>query len=178
MRSRKPLKAKTSLRATAGLRSRSKPKKQPKITLTQLRKKADKLYAKAIRLRDSELVDGAWQGQCITCDRICLVVDANGKWQKSNGWGHLIGRGCFYLRYDPENVNLQCSHCNAWRDKDSMLDAYKLAVDEKYGAGTYRRLKEDSIIYKDFRPSVEFFKEVIANATEEMRFYMEDYPVQ
>lgn len=104
-------------------------------------KEADTLFSWAIRLRDSYLLDGAWQGQCITCGKTILVRDANGRWKHTSNIGHFISRGDFNLRYDEENCNLQCAHCNAWRDKESMLEAYRNALDDKYGIGTAQKLK-------------------------------------
>lgn len=67
---------------------------------------------------------------------------SKGKWQKTSNNGHYIGRANYELRYDDMNCNLQCPHCNAWRDKISMLDAYTKALEDKYGTGTAKSLKK------------------------------------
>lgn len=172
LRSTSRLQAKTGLKARTRLKANKKPRKQPTPSLTTLRKKADKIVSRAVRIRDADYIDGAWQGQCITCERICTVIDANGRWQKSNGWGHFIGRGHYYLRYWPENINLQCSHCNAWRDKDSMLQAYREALEYKYGYGTVLRLKQMEEQYRDFRLTKVYLEEIIHDSTEELDFYL------
>lgn len=160
----------TPLKTKKTLKARVKPTRRKKTKFQKLWKEADKLHAKAVRLRDSQLVDGSWQGKCITCERICLVIDANGKWQRSNGWGHFVGRGCYLLRYDSENVNLQCSHCNAWRDKLGMLEAYKVALDDKYGDGTASKL--EGMASEEFRLTIPFLEEVIDSAKAEIEFYL------
>lgn len=113
-------------------------------------------------------------GQCITCERICVVINSLGKRQKSNGWGHFIGRGDWNLRYDEENVNLQCSHCNAWRDKNSMLDAYKLALDAKYGVGTATKLVKASITDKRGSLTRKELEQIIQDSTAQVNFYLND----
>lgn len=176
MKTTKPLTAKTPLKAKKGLRAAAKSKKQPKPSTTLLRKKADKLYARAVRIRDAQYVDGGWQGKCITCPRVCLVMyvdkESKERWQKSNGWGHFVGRGDYNLRYDPENVNLQCSHCNAWRDKQDMIEAYKIALDDKYGVGTAKKLQK--LAKTDSRGSLTKaeFEQVIHDAQVELDFYL------
>lgn len=160
---KKPLKAKTPLRATKTSTRRKKTKRQKLI------EEADTLFSRAIRLRDSEFVDGAWQGKCITCPKIVLVVDANGKWKAGSNIGHYITRGCWLLRYDEENCNLQCAHCNAWRDKVSMIEAYTEAVDLKYGTGTSKKLKQVS--KHAFKVTIPFLEEIIHDAKEEIAWY-------
>ena len=173
MRRKTSLKSKTPLKAkTTTVLKKSKLSKTPKASISKLKAKADLLFAFYVRLRDSEWQDGARVGPCITCDRTCVVIDANGKRQKSNGWGHFIGRGDWNLRYDEENVNLQCSHCNAWRDSGSMLDAYNIALDDKYGDGTHKKLKllhETSARTTLTKPELE---QIIQDATIQIQFYL------
>lgn len=138
------LKKKTTLQKKTGFKKGpAKPKKRLPLeqkTAAQLVEFADKAFSRYIRIRDSVLEDGQWVGVCITCPKR-LVVYQDGKWLKNAQNGHLIGRGTHSLRYDEENCNLQCSHCNAWLDKDEMIERYRNAVEDKYGIGTYKKLK-------------------------------------
>ncbi len=43
-------------------------------------------------------------------------------------------------RFDDMNCHLQCAHCNAWRDKYDMTQAYAKAVEKRYGKGTVAEL--------------------------------------
>lgn len=140
-----------------------------KASWTTLRKRADKEFAHYVRLRDSWYEDGAWVGLCITCERKCLVIDANGRWQKPNGWGHYITRGNYTLRYLEENTNLQCGHCNAWMDKEEMLGRYRKALDLKYGRGTAAKLRRLSKL-KPIRPNKQILKEHIESSREYLKY--------
>lgn len=171
LKTNKPLKAKTQLKAKRNLVAKTTVKKVAKHPKSRLIKKADTLFSWAVRLRDSELVDGAWQGICITCAKVILVKDANGKWKHTSNIGHFISRGDFNLRYDEENCNLQCAHCNAWRDKESMLEAYRTALDAKYGDGTAAKLKlahQDHTRNSLTRPELE---QIIEDSKKEIAFY-------
>jgi hypothetical protein len=168
MLKKKKLVAKSPLKATKILAT-PKPKRRVKTKRQKLIAEADKLFSQAIRLRDSEFVDGAWQGPCITCDKIILVKDANGKWKAGSNIGHFITRGCFLLRWDEENGNLQCAHCNAWRDKVSMIDAYNTSLDQKYGNGTANKLKQMS--KQEFKLTIPFLEEIIHDAKVEIAWY-------
>lgn len=128
------LKKKTPLKQTA--------KKRPKQTIPDLTKKADTALSRYVRLRDSSYTDAGWLGRCITCDKELTVLSAAGKWRAGANLGHFIGRGCKELRYDEFNTNLQCAWCNAWRDKEDMLQAYRKGIVDKYGDRTLKELKE------------------------------------
>lgn len=174
LKTKKTLQSKTVLKATTGLKSKTKLSKTPKHSISKLKAKADSLFAFYVRLRDSQWQDGSRVGKCITCDRICVVINSLGKRQKSNGWGHFIGRGDWNLRYDEENVSLQCSHCNAWRDKNSMLDAYKLALDAKYGDGTAAKLVKASITDKRGSLTRKELEQIIQDSTIQIQYYLSD----
>ena len=45
-------------------------------------------------------------------------------------------------RFDEMNCHLQCAHCNAWRDKYDMTQAYAKAIEKRYGKGTVAELTE------------------------------------
>lgn len=156
-------------------------KKRPRRTLEQktsqeLIREADKWFSKYVRLRDAWYEDGAWVGECITCPRKLIVMDANERWNAGANLGHYITRGHRGLRYDEFNCNLQCAHCNAWRDKVSMIEAYKEALDFKYGKGVAARLKREShLITKLTKPDL---LQIISDCKEYIRHaltYPENY---
>jgi len=111
-------------------------------TAAQLMEPADNAYSRYIRLRDSELIGDEWIGQCISCPRVLVVVDRYGKWIASSQNGHFISRGVYSLRFNEFNTNLQCAHCNAWRDKEDMLEGYRKGLALKYGEDTVTELKQ------------------------------------
>lgn len=135
---------KTSLKSTSGPKKSSpKPKKRLKLeqkTAQQLVREADKWFSRYIRMRDSSYVDGKWVGPCITCPKQLVVRDGV-KWTTGAQNGHCLSRGFHIIRYNEFNCNLQCSHCNAWLDKDEMTERYRKALALKYGEDTHRELK-------------------------------------
>lgn len=134
-----------------------KPKKAK--TITQLRKQADTLFSKSIRLRDGELRGGVWQSQCITCDvwRPLTTMHA----------GHFQSRRFPATRWDEENVNAQCAGCNMFGNGEQYK--YGLAVDAKYGDGTAKKLQLKSREY--FKVTRQYLEEVIADAKTEISWY-------
>lgn len=175
MQRKTPLKAKKPLESKTTLKSSKKHKKRPKLkTIPSLIKEADKLFSRYIRLRDSELdkLTGKRIGTCITCPRIILVIDEDGKWKQNAQHGHFIGRGCHFLRYNEENGNLQCAHCNAWADKESMLEAYREALDKKYGKGTYKKLKDLAHNNNMYRLKRDELEEIIHRSKERINHYL------
>lgn len=144
--STKPLKKSSTLGVTS-LKKVRKPKKRLKLeqkTAQQMQKDVDKWHSQYVRLRDSEVVGSEFIGTCITCTKTGVVAWHDGKKLRfTKGWdaGHFIERGILSIRYEEENVNLQCSfHCN--KMKSGNHERYKGALDDKYGNGTYRRLEE------------------------------------
>lgn len=171
MNSKTPLKSKSSLKAKTPIK-KGVGKKQTKPNITKLKKDADKYFSYYIRLRDSWInPDGSWTGTCITCPRKLLVRRADGTWTRGAEHGHLIGRGNWFLRYDEENGNLQCSHCNAWLDKDEMIERYRGAVDDKYGKGTYKKLKKVAKENEKYNIKRSELEQVISDAKECIAFY-------
>lgn len=124
-------------------------------TISQLKKKADKYFSKAVRLRDS--TNGV--GACITCGKLIPVTSAHA--------GHFMSRRHSSTRYDEENVNLQCAGCNTFRGGEQYK--YGLAIDEKYGDGTAKKLAKLSQEYHKF--TREELEQVIADSKEEIKFY-------
>lgn len=168
------LKRKTPLKANKAL-SASKEKKVKKRvpleqkTAQQLLKEADKWFSWYVRLRDSDFIDGeGWYAPCITHDGVYLVRDIEGKWKGNTNAGHFISRGYHIVRFNEENVNHQCVGCNKW--KGGEITRYRIAVDEKYGAGTAAKLDELALD-KNYRCGKAELLEVIHNCKEAIAFY-------
>lgn len=164
LKQKTPLKAKTNLKATT--------KKRPKQTIPALTKKADAIFSRYVRLRDSYFTGTRWVGECITCNKK-LVVMKDDAWNRGVNLGHFIGRGTKELRYDEFNCNLQCAHCNAWADKEKMQENYRKGIALKYGESTLKELKKRAeIIRTNTRDELE---EVIHDYTVEVK-HMLDFP--
>ena len=112
LRPKKPLKAKTPLKA------KKNPKKQVKPSVAKLKKKADIVFSKYIRLRDNNI--------CITC----------GKY--GDQAGHFMSRRYSSTRYNEQNVNCQCYRCNVLFYGEQYK--YSIEIDLKYGDGTAKKL--------------------------------------
>lgn len=140
-------------------------------TLPQLIKEADKAFSRYIRLRDSEYNGECWVGECITCDRKMVIVDYAGHWNAGSNLGHFIGRANKKLRWDEFNCNLQCAHCNAWRDKIDMLEAYRNGIIDKYGKDTLDDLmKQSKEMHKPTRDELE---QIIHDSKEQVKYMLE-----
>lgn len=163
---RSPLRRKTPLQRKTALRARTKPTrpsaKRKLESLPSLIKKADTAFSRYVRLRDSEYIEGEWLGVCITCPRRVVVIDRVGHWGLGVDAGHFISRGKKIIRWDELNVNLQCRHCNIWRDKEDMIAAYKKALNIKYGDQTWQRLKREGA--KDHKPTREELRQIISDS--------------
>jgi len=119
------------------------------LTINQLRDKADKVFSRWIRNRDT--VDGLYVqneeglsipcGYCFTCNKI---TPTEGK--GTGDAGHFIKRACKTLRYDETNVNLQCTRCNHFLSGND--GRYAVKLDVVYGKGTAKRLHDQEDIYK------------------------------
>lgn len=138
---------------------------------TPLWKKADKAFSRYVRIRDCWYRDGEWWGKCITCSKTGSVAwyDEKGTLRFRKGWdpGHFIGRSNWYLRYDEENVNLQCSFaCN--KMKSGNLEKYKPALDLKYGEGTWRRLSDEAQANTKYRQSKEELETILHDCEEQL----------
>lgn len=163
---RKPLKAKTALKASSVLRNKKKPVKQKKPTVTILKKKAIASFNRAIKYRDSELIDGAWVFTCITCPRKVLFRDAEGRFYKNAHAGHFMPCHKENTRFDEENVNGQCGSCNHNQGEQYK---YGLALELKYGDGTADKLQALSKVSKQWTP--EALQAIIDDSLEQIRFY-------
>lgn len=126
-----------------------------KKTLKQLKALADKHFSLAIRLRDT--TDG-W-GDCITCGNRLNVKQLHA--------GHFQSRRHSSTRYDEENVNAQCAGCNTFRAGEQYK--YGLALDDKYGRGTAKKLAKKAQEYHKFTDDE--LLEIIHDSKEQIKFY-------
>lgn len=95
--------------------SKKKQKTKGVIRVSDLKKKVQRVFNKWIRTRDAGL-------PCISCGKISDKVDA----------GHYIAQGSSgELRYNENNVHLQCTACN--RFKHGNLIEYRIGLIEKIG---------------------------------------------
>lgn len=97
-------------------------KKLKKSTVSQLKKKLDKVFSIWIRKRD--------RGVCFTCGIQRPV--------KQMQAGHYISRSHNSTRFDPKNVHCQCVSCNIFRR--GAMDSYALALQRKYGLAILQEL--------------------------------------
>lgn len=145
LKAKKPLLARTPIKKESGNVKKRKYRRLEQKTAQQMWKDVDKLWSRYIRLRDSSYVNGEWWGECITCSKRLLVRRKDGSWTKGAENGHYITRGYWSLTFNEFNCNLQCSHCNAWLDKDEMITRYRKALAVKYGDDTRKELKALSL---------------------------------
>lgn len=101
-----------------------KEKKKKAVSISALKKKADKVFSDYIRQRD--------KGKCFTCG--CVK-----EWKEQQN-GHYITRSCLALRYNEENCHCQCVGCNVF--KHGNYTTYSLKMIEKYGVDKLKELEE------------------------------------
>lgn len=101
--------------------------KKKKKSISQLKKQLDAIFSQYIRLRDKNI--------CFTC------------YKQGNQAGHYISRRYNSLRYNEQNVNLQCVSCNIFRH--GAMDRYAIELERKYGVGILQKLEQ----YKNFLKS-------------------------
>lgn len=123
-----------------------------KLTVSKLKRDADKVFSKYIRLRDG--------GVCITCP------DGIG-----NQAGHFQSRRFNSTRYDQENVNGQCSVCNVFRHGEQYK--YALAVELKFGEGTAEKLSKKALEYHKF--TIGELESIIQEAADDIKFYQQNH---
>jgi len=92
------------------------------------------IFSRFIRLRDSLLTTGKRnQCKCITCGRVYKSFKYDLQYEIWIEAWHCRDRKVLILKFNKKNVNGQCSLCNHnWWE----VEAYKKALDCKYGTGT------------------------------------------
>lgn len=158
--------AKLTLKPSEGPLLKKQPKspkaKQPKKkSVAQLKKEADKWVSQAVRLRDSELVEGEYIAECITCG-------VKKHWKQMQ-CGHFVSRKVSTLRYDEINIHAQCVGCNMFKAGEQY--AYAKAVDKLYGDGTADALFARRTETHKF--TVEELEQIISDSKAQVRFYLD-----
>jgi hypothetical protein len=97
----------------------------PKTTTAKLKAKLDKLFSEYVRKRDS---DHRGLCKCISCGKEAPAFGG------SMHAGHLFSRRYLSIRFDPKNVNSQCSYCNTFLNGNQIKAAR--GVERKWGTGT------------------------------------------
>lgn len=95
--------------------------------LSQLIRKADKVFSEYVRRRDAEndMVS------CCTCGSV--------KHWKEMHCGHFQSRRHKAIRWEEKNTNSQCSGCNTFRNGEQFKFARYL--DSRYGEGTAEEME-------------------------------------
>lgn len=124
---------------------------------TNLKKLLDSIFSKYIRLRDS---DENGIGKCITCTRIR-------NWRAADN-GHFIKRQHLATRFNEQNCNLQCKHCNSF--EQGANEKYKVAIDKKWRVGTSDKL--ELIKHNKTRYATFYYKMLIAEYKEKIKKLM------
>lgn len=132
-------------------------KKPNKPTVAKLKKEADKWYSQYVRLRDA---DQSGFASCISCG-------VRKSWRELQN-GHFVSRSSSVLRYDEENCNAQCVGCNMFKQGNQY--AYALALDEKYGDGTAKKLHDQRFEMHKF--TITELEEIIHDAKEQIAWYL------
>ena len=102
-----------------------KVKKKP-----DLKAKLDKVFSMYIRLRDSKLFEFKYF-KCISCGQIKPFAQAD--------CGHYFSRTHLSTRFDANNCNAECRHCN--RFKADHLEGYRVNLINKIGQQKFDLLK-------------------------------------
>lgn len=107
------------------------------VTLPKLKKKAQEVFNKYIRLRDSE--DGYFK--CISCSEVKPTTQMNA--------GHYFAvKGYDGLRFDEVNCNGEDAGCNCFNE--SHLIGYTINLKKKIGDYEYNELLERAAHYKRY----------------------------
>ncbi len=107
------------------------------VTLPKLKKKAQEVFNKYIRLRDSN--DGYFK--CISCSQVKSIDQMNA--------GHFFAvKGYDGLRYDELNVNGECAGCNCFNE--SHLIGYAINLKKKIGDYDFNTLIDRGAGYKRY----------------------------
>ena len=94
----------------------------------------DTIFSEFIRLRDS---DETGYCRCVTCGRVFY-------WKEIDA-GHMVQRDRMATRFNEQNVNAQCYHCNRFCSGKQFEHGQK--IDENYGKGTAQTLVDMSKAY-------------------------------
>ena len=124
------------------------------MTITALKKRLWKVFSLYIRLRDA---DDRGYCKCITCGKRHHYTNIDA--------GHFIPKSAGNAIYfDEENVNAQCRSCNSFHSGEQYK--YGLAIDDKFGDGTAKKLLKKSTQTKKFTQQelldmIDYYKQAI-----------------
>ena len=104
-------------------------------------KEAQTIFNKFVRLRDSGL-------NCISCNKPPL---------KKNAGHYFSSGGHSNIRFDEDNVHLQCEHCNTFLSGN--LLNYQIEIQKKIGAQKLLELQERAHVTKKW--TIDELKEII-----------------
>ncbi len=110
------------------------------------RSNADHWFSLFIRIRDVFLVRSPEEAYCycVTCQKLIHWKKRSTDDKQSAECGHFATRGHPSTRFDEKNCHAQCKKCNRWGKGEQVKHGF--AIDEKYGAGTSKKLIEMSEI--------------------------------
>lgn len=165
LKSKTPLSSKTGLKSSKPLKKQSSsPKKQPKPSISKLKKETDKWFSKATRYRFAEFKGGEWVAECITC--------GNEKPIKVLQCGHFMSRQYNSTRFLEQNTAPQCFGCNVMHQGRQY--EFGAALDKLYGVGTAKEMHDLAKTAKQF--TQEELEAIIKDSKTEVEFYESQDP--
>lgn len=106
--------------------------KKKSKSIKRLKKEADAVFSKFIRIRD--------KGQCFTCPTKGRIEDMQ--------CGHYVSRSRLTTRYDEENCHCQCVACNVF--KNGNMVAYSVNLMKLHGKDIIEELHLRSQVLRKF----------------------------
>jgi len=101
-------------------------------TVQDLVKAAQLVFNKFIRMRDKDEL-------CISCKQVPKKVNAGHFWNANNHWN---------VRFDEDNVHVQCERCNSYLSGN--LIEYRQHLLTKIGAERYNQLEAKARVTRKF----------------------------
>ena len=136
------LKTEQALKNLSAIKKEKKIKaKEDLLTLQDYLKLAQQVFNKFIRQRDKGL-------NCISCDKPC---------KKENAGHYFSSGGHANVRFDENNVHLQCEHCNTFLSGNLIF--YRENLIKKIGIESFEALENKAKITRKF--SISEVKEII-----------------
>jgi hypothetical protein len=127
---------------------KKKKMQQDLETVQDLVKAAQLVFNKFIRLRDKDEL-------CISCKQIPKKVNAGHFWNANNHWN---------VRFDEDNVHVQCERCNSYLSGN--LIEYRQHLLTKIGAERYNQLEAKARVTRKF--TKDELKEIIKTYKEKI----------
>ena len=161
---------------TKKVKSGFKRPKKKKETVKKLTHDLDEVFARFIKLRDT---DENGHGNCCTCNKylqwVYDEVNDNGK-NKTNRnaqCGHFMGRGKNNTRWHEQNCSMQCGMpCNDKRIGGGKPYEFSVFIDKKYGENTAAMLKTISEVSR--KPGLPWLREQIVEYKGKVKYLLID----